>query len=666
MAIYPKIQANDGGRQMIDVFGGLNRAMKIREGEWQETMNLSSDEYPLLMTRKRRSLVTRYEGHVLAMLAKAKLAVLTTQFESGDDATYTVKLHYGDEVVMTFQCAQQKLPSCMVSFGAYIIVPGTNVWYNTADGTHGSIDAETKAPQTDITAAGMTHPYVMKVCPCDKDGSPVLIATLVSEEDAKKIESGEMSRPVSSGECYAIGSQRLIRRYLPDEKEQWQTVEHYIRIEAEGIDDGIEVGDYVTISGVNTKWESGNGVYVEDIAYEELDPTHQVYGNTEEKYDDDVNGNREVIAKGEGYLVLKGVFFTRWVTISAEAAASVSAGRRMPDMDFVVEAQNRLWGCKYGVVDGELVNEIYASALGDFKNWRKYDGTSMASWAASVGTDGAWTGAISYQGKPHFFKEKHLHKVYPSAYGGHQIADTQLNGVQDGCRFSLFQMDGSLFYMSRDGVCVYDGSYPRIISNALGDTVCYKAFFGGAKRKLYALMIEDDGNFGKLDQLYVYDLRNGIWNKETAAVPYGIGDGAEFASVGECLYFCGKTYRVPAAYKESTTLWDIHGYEGEAETDVSFRCTSGLIGYADAEQKYITRFVLRLYLAQGASMKVYIEYDSSGTFEQQAELTGTGTGSVVIPVRPRRCDHFRIRMSGVGQMALYSFQKIYKRESDVV
>ena len=69
-----------------------------------------------------------------------------------------------------------------------------------------------------------------------------------------------------------------------------------------------------------------------------------------------------------------------------------SPRRSVPEMDFVIESGNRLWGCKYGVVDGKAVNEIYASKLGDFKNWNCYAGRSTDSYVATRGSDGPFTG----------------------------------------------------------------------------------------------------------------------------------------------------------------------------------------------------------------------------------------------------------------------------------
>lgn len=472
--LLPKIQAYDGGLEVVDVFRGLNRAEKISEGEWSEELNLTTDRFPMLSVRKERVSAAQYQGNIVDMLAKDDLYVLVHTSSEGDYVTTLSKGVTNPTLLHTF--VTETFPKGMISFGAYIIILGINAWYNTADGTSGTI-------------------------------------------------------------------------------------------------------------------------------------------------------------------------------------------AEMPDMDFVIECQNRLWGCFYGEKEVEengetvtkIVNEIYASELGKFDSWSNYDGTSVASYAASVGTDGAWTGAVSYQGRPHFFKEKHVHKVYVSATGAHQIVDNPLLGVQEGCAKSLCVLNGALYYMSREGVCVYDGSTPKVISDELGDILVHSAYFGGAERKLWTFLFEHyEGSYRP--ELYVYDTERGIWHQESIVDAYG--STMHFAQLKSSLY---------ASFEPSGELLDLLGVNGvSGEGGVAYSCTSGLIGWQNIEQKYISRFDLRLTLPQNATMKVEIEYDSSGTWEEQGTVTGGGTGSVVIPVRPRRCDHFRLRLSGTGEMRMYSWAKRLTKGSDVV
>ena len=98
-----------------------------------------------------------------------------------------------------------------------------------------------------------------------------------------------------------------------------------------------------------------------------------------------------VTVSGCGALELNGLHVLKaaaddWVLIPAmcraldSQTAAVTVMRTIPEMDFVVEQGNRLWGCKYGIVDGQAVNEVYACALGDFRNWNSFAGLSTDSY----------------------------------------------------------------------------------------------------------------------------------------------------------------------------------------------------------------------------------------------------------------------------------------------
>ena len=56
-------------------------------------------------------------------------------------------------------------------------------------------------------------------------------------------------------------------------------------------------------------------------------------------------------------------------------------------------------------------NVIYACKLGDPTNWFSYRGIAADSYAVTVGSDGAFTGAATCMGYALFFKENTLHKL---------------------------------------------------------------------------------------------------------------------------------------------------------------------------------------------------------------------------------------------------------------
>lgn len=332
----------------------------------------------------------------------------------------------------------------------------------------------------------------------------------------------------------------------------------------------------------------------------------------------------------------------------SEKIKPVSFKRTVPNMDFVIECGNRLWGCYYGQSeDGKILNEIYASKLGDFKNWRTYQGLSTDSYAASRGSDGPWTGAIAMNNYPLFFKRNCLEKIYISASGAHQIATTKMPGVQPGSWRSMQIVDGVLFYLSDNGVMVYDGSMPDRISEDLGD-IKYKNGVGGKLADSYYLSVTaQDGSC----DLFHLDIGKGMWHRE---------DGlrlVQTADRGDVLYWLTEDGQLmtPGTMAEQD--------EGLEEEDFVWEIVSGAIGYQRAEQEYLLRLIPRIKLEPGGSVRVHVMYDDNGTWQRVGCIEGNSTHSVTIPVKTRRCDHFRIKLSGIGGATLYSITREIEKGS---
>lgn len=130
---------------------------------------------------------------------------------------------------------------------------------------------------------------------------------------------------------------------------------------------------------------------------------------------------------------------------------------------------------------------------------------------------------------------------------------------------------------------------------------------------------------------------------------------AAFARLGDELY----------ALTGEGELLALLGSEGTPEPFVRWEAETGLLTYQLPERKYVSRFNLRLSLEEGAELTVDVMYDSSGEWVRQGSIRMKGTRTVTLPVRPRRCDHLRIRLRGRGEMRLYSLAKILTIGSDV-
>ena len=66
--------------------------------------------------------------------------------------------------------------------------------------------------------------------------------------------------------------------------------------------------------------------------------------------------------------------------------------------------------------------------------------------------------------------------------------------------------------------------------------------------------------------------------------------------------------------------------------------------------------------------KAEIEYDSSGEWETAGQLSNTGTErprAMELPLLPRRCDHFRLRISGSGDVRLHALHRYLETGSEL-
>lgn len=654
MPTYPTIKETARSQQVTDTFGGYNHNLKIPEGEFYEMENLCGDDYPLLATRKQRNTLQAFGGNLQAMVSKGDNLYYIAGYDS---TTKTCGFYAGDEKVMDLAYAGGL--KRFVSMGAYLLIWPDKVWYNTADGTHGNMEKKFSAAAgtyLDHSLTSSSGPdgqeiydiYVLwYIHPCSRDGKIVYTTGANYGEKRVVVVDGieyhylNFTKPKEpkNGDAYIDRETRTPYIYNGISKD-WSAQDVPVMwLECKGIGSAFSPGDYIRVSGVDPGTYSGQNVGD--------NPSDGVY--------------REVLVTGENYIVLDAYAPTDEHGImngTPPAEGYVKAAMDIPDMSYVIEAQNRLWGCKYGTVNGKLVNEIYASALGRFDVWHKFAGVSTDSYAASVGSDGRWTGAVNYQGYPLFFKEDRMHKVYVSASGAHRIQEYTMRGVQTGGAKSLAVVNGVLFYKARDCVCAYDGSgAPTDVSEKLnldslsrpGTTISIAAAYRD-KYYLYLQMSTPPGS-----RLLVLDTRRGAWYREN--LPSGsITDFTEH--LGSLLCAAGGIEEIAHDNQVSELI-------GTEEGNVAWSCETGLIGYSTVEQKYVSRFNIRMSLARDAYMDVLVQYDSDGVWHNQGRIQGVGTRTFMLPVRPRRCDHFRIRLEGSGDVRIYSFAKIFEAGSDV-
>ena len=484
----------------------------------------------------------------------------------------------GYEVELGLTEGQKRL----VSMGAYVVIFPDKKYINTLDFTdYGNLESFFECETAQGKGAFL-------------DGSPWTPAYIQPEEPKE---------PANMALWLDTSLEPPVLRQWGAGSGMWADVaENYIRLEAPGI---------------GRLFREGDGVLVEGL------PKLTKYSAV-------------VRLRGEDFLLIPGFMQ------EATELPNLKVSRVVPEMDFVIECGNRLWGCRFGWNrDGEVVNEIYASKLGDFKNWFCYQGISTDSYTVSLGADGPFTGAVSHMGYPLFFREDCLHKIYGTAPENFRLQTTSCQGVQQGSGESLAIVGQTLVYKSPAGICAYDGSLPVEVGQALGTEPYHSAAAGSLRGKYYISMADAGGEY----HLFVWDTVRNLWHRE---------DGLRVRAFCSCrgeLYFLDDQGRILTA--------------SGGEERVDWMAQTGCLGVSEPGNKYLVRLTLRLKLAQDARMAIFVRYDEEECWHPVAELRGRPMGSVTLPLAVRRCDHLRLRLVGSGDMRLYSVTKVMEEGSDV-
>ena len=387
---------------------------------------------------------------------------------------------------------------------------------------------------------------------------------------------------------------------------RWQGLDTvYTRLEGANIGRGIKEYDVVTLRGFVCEELNGEGV--------------------------------TVYARGDNYLVIA----TGTIRDYTETAR-VTVSRRAPEMDFAIESNNRLWACS------NQTHEIFASKLGDATNWQSYLGISTDSYAATVGSEGAFTGAFTYLGYPTFFKENAVIRVYGTQPANFTFSELPARGVRSGAERSLCVAGERLYYLSRDGMTAFDGSAARRVDEALFDLRMTGAVCGSHNGKLYA-GVETQERGG----LYVYDTEKDLWHYEDETLPLA------FAGTPEGDYMLTKD----ALYLLDGGKSRYESADARAEGELDWMCETGEMGVEQPNHLWIKRVLIRLELRRGARVCVDVACDG-GAWERRAVIETEGKKTVSIPARLTRCERFALRVSGRGRAVISGISRVYEKGSE--
>lgn len=599
--VFPKLPYSLSRSQMETVqFVGINYSDNYAEGALAESKNLSARRYPYITARRARNKLEEYSG-ASALTSWEKLVTVKDN-----------KLYYGDvecgELApgeKQFAVINTKLvifpDKKYVDLSAAVLKPSEKkITVSGAEFYHNAIIVEfaySNFPFSigdNITISGCANEgnnisTVIRGAiplPDGAGGASLIIYT----PNATFLESKETGEVTISLQALELNIKDLgVEIEIPDVKFSTSEIEFTLPLESEM---SFVVGDSVTISGCALN-DNNKTATIKDIKI---------------TYSSDVMMCRIIFGED---------------TFSESEDHTVTLTRAIPDLDYICESENRIWGCS------NKDRTIYASALGDPTNFYNYeDGLSTCSYAVAVGSEGDFTGCCKLGSSVLFFKNNMLHKMLGSYPAEYTLYSYKMEGVAPGCHKSMQIINETLVYVSEHGVCSYTGSSSSMLSSALEGKIFTEAV-GGSDGLRYYLSVKESGEY----KLYTFDLKTGIWLHEdnTKVV--------DFARVGNVLYLLDSEGGVYLA-----------DYE-EEDKEIEWMALFKPFYETTAGRKKHSQLLIRTELPSSSWMKVEVRFDG-GRWREVGKIIGADARPFTVPIN--RCDKFEIRLSGVGPFVIMS------------
>lgn len=578
------------------VFGGVNYTPQAAEGELSASRGITSASYPALSQREPRRVVESYEAPTALYARDAVFVVDGTRLLI--DGREAGKVTPGEKQFAAVNTRVCIFPDKLVYDSQSEQLSSMEAEYNALPGSVTFTDTRlniTLQWYADVTAEESST----------MDGLDGTRTVTVYRDAAINQSTGELNLEVSTAKTVeALSSGDLVQIdcltneyqvvkdcYPKGEDGTWRMVydlHRSTRMIQEDLRELFRAGDAVEITGCTDNPDNNKTAIVREV--------EQTY-----------------------------LAFTQNAITAGSESGGVTIARRAPDLTYVCEWNNRLWG-----VEG---NTIYASALGDPNNFYVYDGLSTDSYAVAVGTPGPFTGIAATSSGLIAFKEECLHKVLGTSPKNYEVYAYDAPGIQAGSHKSAVIINEALFYKGARGIYAYTGSLPELLTANFG-TRRFTGAVAGTDGQRYAVsMLAGDGQW----EYYTFDPGRGVWLMEdnTHAV--------DFAQIGGKMCFLNGD-------------GELIETGSDAQEKVYWSAEFAPFTEGGPGKKGYSRLWLRLKLEPSAWVRVETSADG-GPF-QQVLLTGDkGRETITIPLLPGRCDSFRVKLSGKGKCMVLSMAR---------
>lgn len=298
---------------------------------------------------------------------------------------------------------------------------------------------------------------------------------------------------------------------------------------------------------------------------------------------------------------------------------SLTVRKPLPDLDFICESDNRLWGIN------RSENRVYASRRGAPDSFFDHGGTDGA-WNMTFGSEDSFTAVCAFGGGVCCFKENKLHKILGTSPAQYYVSDYNMEGVAQGCERSLQIIGQQLYYKGVHGVYAYSGTAPKLVSAPLGELHLRSACAGTDGRIYYLSGQTDSGGMR-----YAFDLLHKIWVKESTedTRAYACIDGMMYMLHSQGVFI----HNLPDR-SQSTYMLEFAPF-----------CEDTL------SKKTYTKLLFRVAMAAGSGLSVYLSTDGKDRIQVYTHTPDSDT-TVTVPVRVQRCSSFSVRLEGRGDVKL--------------
>lgn len=594
------------GKRMLSVvtseFRGLNELAKGREGEFSACRNVSSSEYPCLAVSKGYEKIETDYGRVMAIYS----------LENG----FTGVCDTGD--------------------GVFIFHKGEKIGYSAGGKRIGS-ESEVKIhclngvffiQETTKVGNSVLYKFIPEA---DKAKDRVVRQCYILNADCKVMYYSDYNSLLKPNTTESFSGLLAIKPWTEDFK--LSTGTKYIMLGPEGEEDKFML--YREKEWEYDKWKKENPgktvirnmeMFSDNIATAECTFTIP-FPNGEEEYK---TNDQDSIFRGIGFFDGVNDYQVRRSFLGDDREwheVAVIAENVMPKVTPMEVYKGRLWCAR---VDG---TSILASASNDTgEDFFYFSGTAASSVYIDSNLPGNFIGVKAYNDSIIAFKENSMTVIYGDTAADFSVGK-EICGV--GCIDirSAQMVDGVLYFCSPSGFYAYAGGQPRRISEKLKvkfKKVC--AF--SADGKYYAEGTTENGE----KKLLVYDTEKGIWlSEEPREIAGACNDNGEIYVVASGEILRKKKDNESAALCE----WYFESME----------ICEGVF-----EKKGIAEIYIKGKLAEGAEMSVQVFV--AGEVLESKTFYGNGKIKAYrVPVRLRKDDSYKIKVSGSGEAIIYEMER---------